>query len=460
MDEYQNFTEVLLSLIRQKTNLAESVFNLWFADLKLFGLTENKAELRTPTALRKNILSTKYIDVIRESLTETIGFPVEIEFSVENDSSQNFPPNVDPDDIPHSDPVKSDFEKRQFNTLINDTKNSTLDKYTFDNFIVGESNKFACAACLAVAKEPTAYNPLFIYGHSGLGKTHLLYAVINELKKNHPKLRIVYKKSEDFMNELIASLSDSSTQKFKEKYRTADVLLIDDIQFIAGKESTQEEFFHTFSTLYEADKQIILTSDRPPKDIKPLEDRLRTRFEGGLLADVQPPSIELRTAIIQKKCEENQLDLSPELIDYMASRLQNNIRQIEGVIKKLHATTSITGETVTREKVDEVISIIDPGNVPTSVLVEKILGIVASKFGITPDDLRSKKKTDTVAKARHVAIYLIRNLTNMSLNDIGDIFSRDHSTVMSSISRVETNIRTVKNYEAEIIALKKQIKAQ
>ncbi len=460
MDEYQNFTEVLLSLIRQKTNLAESVFNLWFADLKLVGLTENKAELRTPTALRKNILSTKYIDVIRESLTETIGFPVEIEFSVENDSSQNFPPNVDPDDIPHSDPVKSDFEKRQFNTLINDTKNSTLDKYTFDNFIVGESNKFACAACLAVAKEPTAYNPLFIYGHSGLGKTHLLYAVINELKKNHPKLRIVYKKSEDFMNELIASLSDSSTQKFKEKYRTADVLLIDDIQFIAGKESTQEEFFHTFSTLYEADKQIILTSDRPPKDIKPLEDRLRTRFEGGLLADVQPPSIELRTAIIQKKCEENQLDLSPELIDYMASRLQNNIRQIEGVIKKLHATTSITGETVTREKVDEVISIIDPGNVPTSVLVEKILGIVASKFGITPDDLRSKKKTDTVAKARHVAIYLIRNLTNMSLNDIGDIFSRDHSTVMSSISRVETNIRTVKNYEAEIIALKKQIKAQ
>jgi chromosomal replication initiator protein len=231
------------------------------------------------------------------------------------------------------------------------------------------------------------------------------------MKKHHPSLKIVYKKCEGFLEELIAAIKKGSTSEFKEKYRKADVLLIDDIQFLAGKEQTQEEFFHTFSALYENDKQIILTSDRPPKEIEPLSDRLRTRFEGGLLADVQPPSFELRIAIIKKKADNMGLTISNEIIEYLAERLHNNIRQIEGVLKKLFALTSLTSTEVTKEKVDEVISIIDPGNIPTEALVEKILLAVGKSFGVTVEDLKSKKKTNNIANARHVAIYVIKKLT-------------------------------------------------
>lgn len=450
MDENKNITDAMLPIIRKKIQLPDSAFQLWFADLKLLDLSEDSARFSTSTAMRQKILSTRYIDVIRSALAEVIGFDVDV--NITYDSNMDFP-EYRPEEKFVEDPEQKKEDERKVADIINSKPgktSSTLDEYTFENFIVGESNKFAYAACLAVAKEPTTYNPLFIYGHSGLGKTHLLYAVIHYLRENHPNLKIVYKKSEDFMNELIASLSDSSTHKFKDKYRSADVLLIDDIQFIAGKESTQEEFFHTFSTLYEADKQIILTSDRPPKEIKPLEDRLRTRFEGGLIADVQPPSLELRTAIIRKKCEDMNIRITPDLIDYMADRLQNNIRQIQGVLKRLDAVKSLGEEEVTKAKIDEIISVIDPGNVPTSVTVDRILSVVAKKYGITVDDLLSKKKSDNIANPRHVAIYIIRKETALSLKEIGRIFSRDHTTVMASLGKVEMQIATVKNMEADI----------
>lgn len=460
MDEYQGIMDTLLPIIKNKLSYTQSIFDLWFADLKLLELTESHAHFLTSTNLRKKILSTKYREVIRQSLAEVIGFEVDISVESEHkdeDFGHSFTTEVK-EPIREAG-IRDEKEQRELIDFINDTsKKSLIEEYTFDNFIEGESNKFARAACLAVAKEPTTYNPLFIYGHSGLGKTHLLYAVINYIKKNHTGLKIVYKKCEDFINELILSISTGKAAEFKDNYRTADVLLIDDVQFIAGKVSTQEEFFHTFSSLYEADKQIILTSDRPPKDIQPLEDRLRSRFEGGLIAEVSPPSFELRTAIIKKKASAMNILISNELVDYMAERLQKNIRQIEGVLKRLYALHSLSQTPVTKESIDQAISYIDPGNIPTGVMVEKILSVVTKHFGITVEDIKSKKRTENISNARHTAIYIIRSMTSLSLKEIGNVFGRDHATVLSSIGKIDTNIKTKNKSGSEIKKLMKEIK--
>lgn len=463
MDELSGIVEVLIPSIQKKVNSAPPIFNLWFGGLRLLSLTESTATFSTPTKLRMNILQKQYKTLIEETLAEVIGFPVSVEIIAEDDNGTSPKVTVDEvDDEMDEEIVKRGQEKeKKVEELINvPDKKSRLDEYTFDNFVEGSSNKLARAACYAVAEEPNVYNPLFIYGHSGLGKTHLLFAVINHMRKNHPELKIVYKKCENFLDELIKAIKQGSTAPFKEKYRSADVLLIDDVQFLAGKEQTQEEFFHTFSALYEADKQIILTSDRPPKDIKPLEDRLRTRFEGGLLADVQPPSFELRIAIIKKKADDMGLAISNELIEYMAERLRNNIRQIEGVLKRIYAMYSLTSAEVTRDKIDEAILIIDPGNIPTDALVERILSAVSRSFGVSVEDMKSKKRTDTIASARHAAIYVIKQLTEMTLKEIGAVVGRDYSTVISSIDKVEKNIRTVNNYEAEINRIIKEAKGE
>ena len=460
MSELKDITALVLDSISEKLPV-KTVFNLWFGNFELISLTEEKAVFLTPTTLRKNVLLTKYIDIISTAIEEAIGFSVEVEIT----SPPEIKPEVlvinDPEPVEAPDPVEIEVRKNNIRNILEDSSPvPQKEEYTFDNFIEGESNKFVKAACLAVSRDPTYYNPLFIHGHSGLGKTHLLYAVINELRKKHPNLKIVYKTCEDFMNELIESISKAETASFKEKYRKADVLLIDDIQFIAGKVSTQEEFFHTFSSLYEADKQIILTSDRPPKDIQPLEDRLRSRFEGGLIAEVSPPSFELRTAIIKKKASSMNLLISNELVDYMAERLQRNIRQIEGVLKRLYALHSLSQTPVTKESIDQSISFIDPGNIPTGVMVEKILSVVTKHFGISIEDIKSKKRTENISNARHTAIYIIRNMTSLSLKEIGAVFGRDHATVLSSISKIDTNIKTKNKSGSEIKKLMKEIKGQ
>lgn len=471
MDELSSISGMLLSSLEEKMSATPSIFKLWFDEFRLASLTDNLAVFTTPSAIKKNILSTKYLKLINETLEEAIGFSLEVniltleEFRNPGQSEEKKTPVTI---TPYYDNYeqKTRDEEEEEEKIITESitspayKRTLLDDYTFENFVEGSSNKFAKAACYAVAKEPNTYNPLFIYGNSGLGKTHLLYAVINYMKKNHPGINIVYKKCESFLEELIKSIRNGSTTSFKEKYRSCDVLLIDDIQFLAGKEQTQEEFFHTFSALYESDKQIILTSDRPPKEIKPLEDRLRTRFEGGLLADVQPPSFELRIAIIKKKADAMGLTISNDLIEYMAERLQNNIRQIEGVLKRIYAVYSLTSAEVTKEKIDEVISIIDPGNIPTDAMIEKILSAVSKAYGVPVDQMKSKKKTDNIANARHVAIYLIKQQTELTLKEIGAIFGRDHSTVISSIDKVEKNIKTINNYETEVTRLLKEIKGQ
>ena len=459
MDEILDITTALLPKINERLNFAPTVFNLWFGEMKLRNLTDTTAYFTTPSKLKKGILSTKYKDVVSDCLAEVIGFSVEVVFECEGDDT-DFATEEEVAAPSEEDKAEAAERERKIREMLEDKNGGrgVVSEYTFENFIKGSSNEFARAACLAVAKEPTIHNPLFIYGHSGLGKTHLLYAIINEIRQTHPNLKIVYKKSEDFVNELIKAIEERSTTEFKERYRTADILLLDDIQFIAGKESTQEEFFHTFSSLYEADKQIILTSDRPPKDIRPLSDRLRTRFEGGLLADVQPPSFELRIAIIKKKASVLGMDIPNDLIEYMAERLHSNIRQIEGVIKRLHAVNTIQGVEINKDAIDNAISVIDPGNVPTSVLIEKILSVVSREFGVSVDAMKSKKKNDNIAKARHRAIYILRQLTELTYKAIGDIFNRDHATVMNSIEKVEIYIKTVKNEKAIIDRLIKKVK--
>ena len=466
MDELSSISDILLELIQDKMSNSPSIFNLWFNEFRLSSLTDDKAIFTTPSAIKKKILSTKYQSLITESLEEAIGFPLDIsiltvdEFKNPKPKEENNTTIAPYFELSSTKKDEDDEDEKIITESISspNNKRTLLDDYTFENFVEGSSNKFAKAACYAVAEEPNTYNPLFIYGNSGLGKTHLLYAVINHMKKTHPGINIVYKKCESFLEELIRAIRNGSTTAFKEKYRSCDVLLIDDIQFLAGKEQTQEEFFHTFSALYESDKQIILTSDRPPKEIKPLEDRLRTRFEGGLLADVQPPSFELRIAIIKQKADAMGLSVSNDLVEYMAERLQNNIRQIEGVLKRIYAVYSLTSAEVTKEKIDEVISIIDPGNIPTDALIEKILTSVSKSYGVPVDQMKSKKRTDTVTNARHVAIYLIKQLTELTLKEIGAIFGRDHSTVISSVEKVENNIKTINNYEMEINRLLKEIK--
>lgn len=460
-EELNEIVSLMLDQISEK--FKNPAFKIWFGGFALASLDEEKAVFTTPSNLRQKFLSGKYRPLIEEALTDAIGFSVDIEI-LSTENSDDF---EDKSSIVIPEPTEdsrreADEREKNINEFLSDEggeEKSVLLNYTFDNFIEGDSNKFARAACLAVAMEPaTTYNPLFIYGNSGLGKTHLLYAVINYIKSNHPKMKIVYKKSEDFINELIAAIQRGDTASFKNRYRSADVLLIDDIQFIAGKESTQEEFFHTFSALYESGKQIILTSDRPPKEIRPLEDRLRTRFEGGLLADVQKPSFELRTAIIKKKAAVMNIEISNDLVNYMAERLQHDIRQIEGALKRLAAFSNLTGNGVTKEGIDQVISIIDPGNIPTDTLVERILSVTANHYGVTVDDIKSKKKSDQIANARHISLYIIRRMTELPYKKIGEIVGRDHSTVMASIGKVETDKNTVKNMDAEINKIIREVK--
>ena len=333
--------------------------------------------------------------------------------------------------------------------------------YTFDNFIVGSSNKFAHAAAFAVATRPANdYNPLFIYGQSGLGKTHLLYAITNELKAKQPNTKIIYVKGEEFTNQLVESIKDQKMERFRAKYRSCDVLLIDDIQFIAGKNSTQEEFFHTFNALYEEHKQIILTSDRPPSDIKTLEYRLKTRFEWGLIADIQPPEFELRLAITRKKAEQAGIHIPDDVCVFLAENLRTNFRQVEGSIRKLRALSFLNGAQITMDMARSCIVELLGGAEPISVTVDKIFASIYKKYGISKEDIKGVRRTKEIAFARHVTAYLIRTITEMSLPNIGKLLGRDYSTIISSIEVIERKLRNDSMFNVEIDELIKEVNGQ
>jgi chromosomal replication initiator protein len=449
MQELDAVYTAIMDVIRAQ--YSPTVFDLWFNDLILLSLDDKEAVFKINSDFKLNIIRSKYLDVISDAVESVLGFRVEVRVvSLQQEEGLT--------QTKFKTPVPSQLTSEQQTAVEEEPdigkdleSKNVFSQYTFENFIVGDSNKFAHAACIAVARNPaTSYNPLFIYGQSGMGKTHLLYAITNEIKNTMPDVRIVYKKGDEFTNELIGSIQSGSMKEFREKYRGADVLLIDDIQFIAGRESTQEEFFHTFNALHDAEKQIILTSDRPPRDIKTLEERLRTRFEWGLIADIQPPSIELRTAIIRKKAEQLRLYIPDDAVSFLSEKLTNSIRTIEGAIKKISAVSTLTSTPVTLDLCKTAVAALVSTDKSETDTIEKIFAIVSRRYSVSEEDIRSKKRNDNIAKARHICMYMIRRLTQLSLADIGKIFSRDHTTVISSIKYVEGQIEMPSGIENEI----------
>lgn len=456
-------------LIREdfRAELSDVITNLWLGSLEVADFEGSTITMRAESEMKIRVVTSKYKTAIERKFADMMGFDISIRFICDDpvplpQEEPGILGHVTPE--PASDPIDPDLPASENDGAFRPGGiGSTLPpfnfEYTFENFIVGSSNKFAHAACLAVADRPAqAYNPLFIYGPSGLGKTHLLYAITNELKKKIGNVRVIYIKGEDFTNQMIDSLSRQAMGEFRDKYRSCDVLLIDDIQFIAGKTSTQEEFFHTFNALHEAGKQIIMTSDRPPREIKTLEDRLKTRFEWGLIADIQPPDLELRTAIIKKKADQVNVSIPDDVLTFLAENLRSNIRQIEGAIKKLGAKSFLTGRHVTMELARSCISELLGGAEPVTVTVDKIFAAVYKKYNIKRDDIVGPKRTKDIAIARHITVYVIRSVTDMSLPNIGKIIDRDHSTVMSSIETVEKRMIQDPVFRAEMEEMVKEIR--
>lgn len=475
----ETFNEVFELVCRYcKNKLSEVAYSLWISEIQPVKMDGSTAYLFVKSEFKKSIIEEKYLALLSEAFESTVGFPVKVEILCEEaeESISQAPPQINP--YSNSQYIDADGKmsfsehKEQFQS-----EHSVFDnvacmegaklqsapdgeyEYTFSTFIVGQSNKFAHAASLAVATNPgKSYNPLFIYGASGLGKTHLLYAIKDEIQKNRPEKRIIYVKGEDFTNELIEAIEKKTTNEFHEKYRKIDVLLVDDIQFIGGKESTQEEFFHTFNTLYQAEKQIVLTSDRPPKEIKTLEDRLRTRFEWGLIADVQAPDYETRIAIIRRKAELLNLEIPNDVSEYIANRLKNNIRQLEGTVKKLSAYKNLAKTSPSILLAQNVIRDILNDNQPVPVTVERIISEVGRTFGVSPQDIRSNKRSSQISSARQVSIYVVREITQMSMADIGGEFGgRDHSTVVYNLQQVTDKMKKDTKYKETVEDIIKNI---
>ena len=402
----------------ERGELTQVAYNLWINCLKPVDLDENVAHFSVSSEFQANIIKNNYTKIVKEALREVLGFEVEMEISVLDAETD--------DDEDEDDPGK---KKPELERLFSSAEYS----YTFDTFIVGRSNEFAYAACTAVAKDPgSAYNPLFIHGPSGLGKTHLVTAISNEIKRLVPETNIVYVTGEAFTNELIDAIKNKKdTGPFHQKYRGADVLIIDDVQFIAGKESTQEEFFHTFNELHKEGKQIVLTSDRPPKDIKTLEDRIRNRFEWGLIADISTPDFETRVAIIMRKAELLNLTLTDEISEEIANKLKRDIRQLEGCVKKLKAGQHLMGTPPTMAQAQNAIrEIISEEQLPP-ITIERIISEVAGVYGVTAEDIYSKKRSAQISIARKVGAYVIKEVMDMSFQSIGmELGARDHSTIM------------------------------
>ena len=403
----------VVSLMRNE--MTETTINTWFDDALPVSLDESSFTLYSPTRFKRDIIAARYVPAIQKALHELFSADFQVTVLTENELDQARENGKRGDFLPGTE------------------------EYTFDRFVVGSSNKFAHAAARAVADNPgKSYNPLFIYGESGLGKTHLLYAIAHTIHKNHPEYKVVYIKGDTFTNELIQAIREGRNAEFREKYRGADVFLMDDVQFIAGRDSTQEEMFHTFNTLYELKKQIVFTSDRPPKEMLRLEDRLKTRFEWGLLADIQPPDYETRMAIIKNKAIRMGVELPEFLLQLIAENITANVRQIEGTVNKIMAYQDLMGDTVDKETVIRAVKDMfkdKPDIVPTA---DVIIDEVCKFYNIDPPTLRGQGRSKDISTARQIAMYLIRRMTNLSLKEIGREFdNRDHTTVLHSIERIE-----------------------
>ena len=399
-------------------DLTATALSTWFSDCHAVEMANSNLILHTPSIFKKGIIESRFIGSIKGALGELFAGDINVI-------------------------VLDDEGLKNMNEAAEDPDYLNIDEYTFENFVVGNSNKFAHAAALAVAegRQKQNYNPLFIYGESGLGKTHLLHAIRHSIEKKFPLFHIVYVKGDEFLNELIVAIQQGKNIEFREKYRGADLFLMDDIQFIAGKIGTQDEFFHTFNTLYELGKQIVFTSDRPPSEIYSLADRLKTRFESGLLADIQPPDDALRVAIIKNKSQQLGVILPEDVTNYIAENLNSNVRQLEGAVKMIIAYRDIMNDDITVASVTSRLKDMFKGTRDLIPNIDTIIDETAKYYMLTPEDLKGQSRMRNTALARQISMFLIRKLTNFSLKDIGFVFEgRDHSTVLSSIRRIEEKI--------------------
>ena len=412
MNSINDIWDEIIRILSQQ--LTPTAINTWFSYCTPIELDYSTLVIHTTSDFKRNIITSRFADTIKAALSDLFSCDFDL-LILAGDEIGEYEPN-----------------KKAENSL------PDMAGYTFDRFIVGNSNHFAHAAAVAVSQNPgKVYNPLFIYGNSGLGKTHLLLAIGQTIHEKDPSKKIAYIKGDEFTNQMVKSIKDGTAEEFRVKYRNVDLFLVDDIQFIAGKQSTQDEFFHTFNNIYEAGHQIVITSDRPPLEMSLLDDRLRTRFEGGLMADIQPPDLETRMAITRNKAAQLGLLLSDEAVEFIAENITANIRQIEGVIKRLTAYREILDDVITIDSVKRAIKdVIRNGTyIPTP---ERIIKETARYYSLREEDLRGQNRSKNTAMARQVSMYLMRSLTNLSLKDIGAEFEdRNHATVLSSIRKVE-----------------------
>jgi chromosomal replication initiator protein len=440
---YSHITEIwekTLDVI--KVELTEVSFNTWLKAIQPISTRDNLVTFSVPDDFTKGILEARYVTLIKNALKQVSSEYYDIKFIIPTEEN-------------YASIMRENTERTQMEETVNTSLNP---KYTFDTFVIGNSNRLAHAASVAVAESPAkAYNPLFIYGGVGLGKTHLMHAIGHYISKQNKKAKVVYISSETFTNELINSIRDDRNNEFRGKYRNVDVLLIDDIQFIAGKESTQEEFFHTFNSLYDANKQIIISSDRPPKEIRTLEDRLRSRFEQGLIADIQAPDLETRIAILKKKARSENLSISDNVMLLIAKKIHSNIRELEGALIRIVAYSSLTNGEINEDLTNEALKDIISNSKPKLVTPAAIKDVVGQYYSIKLEDFNAKKRNKSIVLPRQIAMFLCRELTDLSLPRIGEEFGRDHTTIMHAYEKISNDMKIDSQLKSVLEELKSKI---
>ena len=449
MESIKENWNLIKETLRKEYELSDISYTTWIAPLNFYEVKDNVVTIMIPSdqAHALNYISSRYKSFFQVTISEMMNHTYEISFILEKDAQEGQNKSAQPSNPSYN----INYEKANLNP-----------KYKFDTFIVGSNNKFAHSASLAVAESPgNVYNPLYIYGGVGLGKTHLMHSVGHFILEQNPEMKIIYVTSEDFTNEVIDCIRSGDAvkmNKFREKYRTVDVLLIDDVQFIIGKESTQEEFFHTFNTLHAAGKQIILTSDKPPKDMETLEERFRSRFEWGLIADIQPPDYETRMAILKKNAENYSKEIDDDVLKYIAENIKSNIRELEGAFNKIVAFSKLNKVDITLSHAEEALKDVIYPDKPKEITPSLIIDVVAEHFGINPEDITSKKRNSEFVQPRHIAMYLCRELTSTSLVNIGKIMGkRDHTTVMNGVNNISERIKTEPELRNRVDIIKNKI---
>lgn len=438
-------------LAQMEKKVSKPSYETWLKSTKASSLQGDTLTITAPNEFARDWLEGRYTHLISSVLYEVIGEELFVKFIIPQNQS-----NADLEDQFPADKKKKkrDDESNEYSQHMLNNKN------TFDTFVIGSGNRFAHAASLAVAEAPAkAYNPLFIYGGVGLGKTHLMHAIGHYVLEHNPSAKVVYLSSEKFTNEFINSIRDNKAVEFRNKYRNVDVLLIDDIQFLAGKEQTQEEFFHTFNTLHEESKQIVISSDRPPKEIPTLEDRLRSRFEWGLITDITPPDLETRIAILRKKAKAEGLDIPNEVMLYIANQIDSNIRELEGALIRVVAYSSLINKDINADLAAEALKDIIPSSKPKIITILEIQKAVGEHYNVKLEDFKAKKRTKSVAFPRQIAMYLSRELTDSSLPKIGDEFGgRDHTTVIHAHEKISKLYQTDAQLQQQIAEIKSRLK--